>query len=76
MGKVPALELENGDVLCESLIICDYLDEKYPRNQLHSTDPLQKAKDKLLIEQFSKVSKVRKLPQILFVYCNTVHVHY
>lgn len=57
LGKIPALELENGDVLYESLIICDYLDERYPQNPLHSTDPLQKAKDRLLIEQFSKVSK-------------------
>lgn len=55
LGKVPALELESGDVLYESLIICDYLDEKYSQNRLHSSDPLQKAKDKLLIDQFSKV---------------------
>nr|AVR54955.1 glutathione s-transferase omega class 1 [Sitophilus oryzae] len=54
-GKVPALELENGDVLYESLIIVDYLDEKYRAHHLHSQDPLQKAKDRLLIEQFNRV---------------------
>lgn len=54
-GKVPALELENGDVLFESLIIADYLDEKYRAHHLHSTDPLQKAKDRLLIEEFNRV---------------------
>jgi len=54
-GKVPALELENGEVLYESLIIADYLDEKYKAHQLHSHDPLQKAKDKLLIEEFNRV---------------------
>ncbi|XP_019871900.1 pyrimidodiazepine synthase isoform X2 [Aethina tumida] len=54
-GKVPALELDTGDVLYESLIISDYLDERYHQHQLHSNDPLQKAKDRLLIEQFNKV---------------------
>lgn len=54
-GKVPALELENGDVLYESLIIADYLDEKYRAHHLHSQDPLQKAKDRLLIEEFNRV---------------------
>lgn len=54
-GKVPALELENGEVLYESLIIADYLDEKYRAHVLHSTDPLQKAKDRLLIEEFNRI---------------------
>ncbi|XP_076263128.1 pyrimidodiazepine synthase-like isoform X2 [Rhynchophorus ferrugineus] len=54
-GKVPALEAENGDVIYESLVICDYLDEKYKAHHLHSQDPLQKAKDRLLIEQFNRV---------------------
>ncbi|KAJ8937131.1 hypothetical protein NQ318_019393, partial [Aromia moschata] len=53
-GKVPALELETGDVLYESLIIVDYLDERYHQHQLHAKDPLQKAKDRLLIEQFNR----------------------
>lgn len=54
-GKVPALELENGDVIYESIVISDYLDEKYTQRPLHPRDPLQKAKDRLLVEQFSKV---------------------
>ena len=58
LGKIPALELENNDVLYESLIIADYIDEKYHQNPLHHRDPLKKAKDKLLIEQFSKVRSV------------------
>ncbi|XP_017779208.1 PREDICTED: pyrimidodiazepine synthase-like isoform X2 [Nicrophorus vespilloides] len=55
MGKVPALELENGDVIYESLIIANYLDEKYHQNALHPKDPLQKAKDSLLIDRFNKI---------------------
>ncbi|CAH1124876.1 unnamed protein product [Ceutorhynchus assimilis] len=55
LGKIPALELEQGDVLYESLIIADYLDEKYRAHHLHNPDPLQKAKDRLLIEEFNRV---------------------
>ncbi|KAG5678920.1 hypothetical protein PVAND_008543 [Polypedilum vanderplanki] len=54
LSKVPALEIpESGDVLIESLIIADYLDEKYPQNPLHSKNPLEKARDRILIERFN-----------------------
>ena len=51
-----ALELptEKGDNLIESLIICDYLDEKYPENPLSNKDPLLKARDKILVERFNE----------------------
>lgn len=54
-GKVPALELENGDILYESLIIADYIDEKYPQHTLYPKDPLQKAKDKLMLHKFNTI---------------------
>jgi glutathione S-transferase len=49
------LEFPNEDCepLIESLIISDYLDEKYPQHPLHNKDPLQKARDKILIERFN-----------------------
>ncbi|XP_055385286.1 pyrimidodiazepine synthase-like isoform X2 [Condylostylus longicornis] len=59
LGKVPALELTNipgAEPLIESLIICEYLDEKYPENPLYPKDPLQKAYDKILIERFSPIA--------------------
>lgn len=56
LGKVPAIETESGDSLYESLIISDYLDEKYPERPLQPKDPMQKAKDRILVEHFSKVS--------------------
>lgn len=55
--KVPALELvkEQGNpVLIESLIICDYLDEKYPEVPLYPKDLLKKAQEKILIERFGQ----------------------
>lgn len=55
LGKVPCIVLDNNEVLYESLIVADYLDEAYPENNLYPSDPLQKAKDKLLIERFGGV---------------------
>jgi len=54
LGKVPALEIPSakGDPLIESLIICDYLDDQYPQNPLNSKDPLQRARDRILVERF------------------------
>jgi len=55
--KVPALEIPGErEPLIESLVICDYLDEKYPEVKLHSTNPLQKARDRILVERFSAVT--------------------
>ncbi|XP_015185108.1 PREDICTED: pyrimidodiazepine synthase-like [Polistes dominula] len=54
-GKVPCIELNSGEVLYESLIITEYLDEAYPQNKLYPLNPLSKAKDKLLIERFNTV---------------------
>ena len=36
-GQSPALELDNGDVLCEITVICEYLDELYPDPPLIGT---------------------------------------
>nr|ATY49608.1 glutathione S-transferase [Bradysia odoriphaga] len=58
LGKVPALGVptENGLLFIhESLVIADYLDEKYPEKLLYPKDPLAKAVDRLLIEQFNGV---------------------
>lgn len=68
LGKVPALELESGDCIYESLIIADYLDEKYPQRPLYPKDPLKKAKDKLLVEQFNKVCT-----NCIYSVCNMIY---
>lgn len=54
-GKVPALGLTNEPdtpYLYESLLIVDYLDEKYGPS-LYPTDALAKAQDRLWIERFA-----------------------
>lgn len=55
LNKVPCIELEGGETLYESLIIADYLDDAYPQNKLYPSNPLAKAKDKLMIERFNTV---------------------
>jgi len=42
-GLVPALELDDGRVLTQSLAICEYLDEIHPEPALLRTDPILRA---------------------------------
>ena len=42
-GLVPALELDGGRILTQSLAICEYLDETLPGPALLPTDPWQRA---------------------------------
>jgi glutathione S-transferase len=53
LGKVPLLRVEN-EVLFESAVICEYLDEITP-NSLHSSAPLIKAKHRSWIEYGSSI---------------------
>ncbi|MBN3297200.1 glutathione S-transferase omega-1 [Amia ocellicauda] len=56
LGLVPVLETPSGQVISESPITCDYLDEAYPGKKLLPKDPYEKAQQKMLQEQFSKVT--------------------
>ena len=65
LGKVPLLKVD-GEVLFESAIITEYLDEVYPPT-LHPGDPLLRAKHRgwiefgsnLLVDQFKAQSPAR-----------------
>ncbi|OWF53844.1 glutathione S-transferase omega-1-like isoform X1 [Mizuhopecten yessoensis] len=54
---VPVLE-KDGTVIYESSVCNEYLDEVYPEPQLIPTNPVLKAKDKMLSEQFGKVTSL------------------
>ena len=43
MGKVPFIETPAGS-LCESQVICDYLEDAYPAHPLYPSDPFARAK--------------------------------
>uniref|UniRef100_A0A8D8UH50 Pyrimidodiazepine synthase n=1 Tax=Cacopsylla melanoneura TaxID=428564 RepID=A0A8D8UH50_9HEMI len=53
-AKVPALKTE-GSILYESLVISDYLDEKYDGKKLIASSPLQRALDRIFLETFGKL---------------------
>ncbi len=67
-GKVPTIEFGDRGCLYESLIVCDYMDEVYPDvssagdgsnvDRLNSKDPLQRAKDRILLERFNSVTSL------------------
>jgi glutathione S-transferase len=48
MGKVPYLEVD-GQFLCESQVICEYLEETHPDRPLYPEDALERARVRELI---------------------------
>jgi maleylacetoacetate isomerase len=43
-GRVPALELDDGTVISQSLAIIDYLEQVYPQPPLYPADPVVRAR--------------------------------
>jgi pyrimidodiazepine synthase len=52
----PSLQLPSGQVISDSLIASEYLDEVYPDDPLRLLDPYAHAQEKLAIFCFSKVT--------------------
>jgi glutathione S-transferase len=48
LGKVPFLEAD-GARLCESQVICEWLEDSYPQRPLYPRDPLERARVRELI---------------------------
>jgi glutathione S-transferase len=48
MGKVPYLEID-GQFLCESQVICEYLEDCFPETPLYPKDALERARARELI---------------------------
>lgn len=59
LGLVPVLETSAGEVIMESPITCDYLDEVYPERKLLPSSPFGKAQQKMMLEDFSKVPSIK-----------------
>ena len=55
-GKVPILE-EDGWILPESAVICEYLNERYPDPPLWPAEPGERATGRLLVFRFDDFSK-------------------
>jgi glutathione S-transferase len=46
-GQMPALELDDGTVLAETVVICDYLEELYPTPALIGTNAQERAEARM-----------------------------
>ena len=51
-GTVPVLEEDGGFVLPESLVIMEYLDERFPEPSLWPADPAERALGRLWLDRF------------------------
>jgi len=56
LGKVPVLE-EDAFVLPESVVINEYLEERYPEPPLWPADPAERAAARLLVERFDQLGR-------------------
>ena len=52
LGRVPVYEEDEGLVLPESLVIMEYLEERYPEPPLWPADPAERALGRLWLERF------------------------
>lgn len=50
-GQVPALELEDGTLICETVAICEYLEELQPAPALIGATPLDRARTRMWIRR-------------------------
>jgi glutathione S-transferase len=63
LGLLPALELDDGRIICESMAICRYLEETASGPLLFGRDPIERA----LVEQWSRHAEL----EVLFPIANT-----
>jgi glutathione S-transferase len=67
-GQTPALQLDDGTVISESVAICRYLEALHPELPLFGRDPLEQA----LIEMWSRRVEMILMPPVGAVW---VHTH-
>lgn len=68
MGKVPYLDID-GRHLCESQVICEYIEDKYPETPLYPKDALERARVRELVtvmELHMELVARRLYPQAFF----------
>lgn len=53
-GQMPALELDNGKVIAETVVICEYLEDKNPNPPLVGKTPEEKAETRMWIRRIEQ----------------------
>ena len=56
-GRIPTID-RDGQVLWESEVICNHLEDWYPDVPLYPTDPYEKEKDQVFVAEFAKVTNI------------------
>ncbi len=46
-GQLPALELDDGELICETTVICEYLEERHPTPVLIGSSPEERAETRM-----------------------------
>lgn len=64
---IPALELDDGDVITESIAICRYLEELHPEPSLFGTSPRERAE----IEMWQRLAELQLLLSVAQVFRHT-----
>ncbi|KAF6317242.1 glutathione S-transferase omega 2 [Rhinolophus ferrumequinum] len=54
-GQIPVLENSKCQLIYESVIACEYLDDAYPGKKLCPYDPYERARQKMLLDLFYKI---------------------
>ena len=62
--QIPALELDDGTIITESIAICRYLDELHPEPNLFGASPLQRA----MIDMWQRRIEFQLLAPIAFAF--------
>jgi glutathione S-transferase len=52
MGQLPALELDDGQIVTEVVAICEYLEELHPSPALIGTTPAERAETRMWVRRF------------------------
>ena len=67
LQRVPALELDDGTVICESIAICRYFEQLHPEPPLFGTGP----KDMAMVEMWERRVEFHLLAPISHVFRNS-----
>jgi len=66
MGKLPALELDDGTIITESIAICRYIEAQHPQPNMFGTTPLETAQ----IEMWARRAELEFGMRVMHVFEN------